>query len=598
MSGSHLREPNVWHSIMTKLSSMRDDEMMCDVKLVADDFSNTLKSVVAHSAFLAASSTFFRERFITKNKPPVKEEIIALYSLDTTCLCMLFDFIYGACFPTSIGEIRILREGSEILLVPIAARYLNYYNKTYTEDKKDKEVRTTDTRSVVYHCPLCDEKYAFKTNMTEHLNLDHSLQNTTWCVICNDVNEYGSMRDHILESHIQTSMSGEEEKVLTNIKPVFKLTQTYSERWEKMLSCSNCDKKFSDKSLLNQHLITIHKYIRCTDCKRTLKDEISRSNHIASCHSFSELQCYECHCTQKDKRRLVRHIFSLHGTERSYVCTICARRFALPINLSNHFHEQHEILATYAQIRAINGAITSLNLNEFQSFIDDDSVIYGNYLFVNCFPCRYCNKVFRSAEQLINDMKTHLYVDRETISLLDMNDYDCMTCAETFQTPTEYMKHRSQVHSRQYVCEICGVPRHNATKLALHMFSHSEERPFTCDKCGKRFKNEPTLHIHMLTHTNVRQFICQYCSRSYKSLNTLKKHISKDHEFSYTNVTCKFCKLKFENKEGLLQHIENSHNIQADTDIHKQSKELFQCNLCDKLFLSQTHYNTHRLTCH
>ena len=49
-------------------------------------------------------------------------------------------------------------------------------------------------------------------------------------------------------------------------------------------------------------------------------------------------------------------------------------------------------------------------------------------------------------------------------------------------------------------CTTCSKTFSNASALAKHRLTHSEERKYHCNQCSKAFKRQDHLNGHLLTH--------------------------------------------------------------------------------------------------
>eukprot|EP00095_Tigriopus_kingsejongensis_P005141 snap_masked-scaffold100_size373717-processed-gene-2.4 protein:Tk05141 transcript:snap_masked-scaffold100_size373717-processed-gene-2.4-mRNA-1 annotation:"hypothetical protein TcasGA2_TC014528" len=81
------------------------------------------------------------------------------------------------------------------------------------------------------------------------------------------------------------------------------------------------------------------------------------------------------------------------------------------------------------------------------------------------------------------------------------------------------------------VCTICSKAFSNASALAKHRLTHSEERRYQCNICSKAFKRQDHLNGHLLTHRSTKPFACMAdgCGKSYCDARSLRRHKENHH---------------------------------------------------------------------
>ena len=80
-------------------------------------------------------------------------------------------------------------------------------------------------------------------------------------------------------------------------------------------------------------------------------------------------------------------------------------------------------------------------------------------------------------------------------------------------------------------CSVCGKTFSNASALAKHRLTHSEERKYHCNICSKAFKRQDHLNGHLLTHRSTKPFACMAdgCGKSYCDARSLRRHRENHH---------------------------------------------------------------------
>ena len=80
-------------------------------------------------------------------------------------------------------------------------------------------------------------------------------------------------------------------------------------------------------------------------------------------------------------------------------------------------------------------------------------------------------------------------------------------------------------------CNLCNKMFGNASALAKHRLTHSDERKYLCIVCHKAFKRQDHLNGHLLTHRNKKPFECTAdgCNKSYCDARSLRRHRENHH---------------------------------------------------------------------
>uniref|UniRef100_A0A1B0D0Y9 C2H2-type domain-containing protein n=1 Tax=Phlebotomus papatasi TaxID=29031 RepID=A0A1B0D0Y9_PHLPP len=78
---------------------------------------------------------------------------------------------------------------------------------------------------------------------------------------------------------------------------------------------------------------------------------------------------------------------------------------------------------------------------------------------------------------------------------------------------------------------VCSKVFGNASALAKHKLTHSDERKYVCGMCSKAFKRQDHLNGHMLTHRNKKPYECKAegCGKSYCDARSLRRHTENHH---------------------------------------------------------------------
>ncbi|XP_062563525.1 mucin-4 isoform X2 [Armigeres subalbatus] len=87
-------------------------------------------------------------------------------------------------------------------------------------------------------------------------------------------------------------------------------------------------------------------------------------------------------------------------------------------------------------------------------------------------------------------------------------------------------------------CQVCSKVFGNASALAKHKLTHSDERKYVCGMCSKAFKRQDHLNGHMLTHRNKKPYECKAdgCGKSYCDARSLRRHTENHHSVGGTTM--------------------------------------------------------------
>ncbi|KAJ8925961.1 hypothetical protein NQ315_009814 [Exocentrus adspersus] len=148
-----------------------------------------------------------------------------------------------------------------------------------------------------------------------------------------------------------------------------------------------------------------------------------------------------------------------------------------------------------------------------------------------------------SAEAFINDNSNSLGVsaDSDAVSTTTADDKKPGSTSELVKVSAKRSRPKPTSPNRQgpQQCQVCAKVFGNASALAKHKLTHSDERKYVCSMCGKAFKRQDHLNGHMLTHRNKKPYECKAegCGKSYCDARSLRRHTENHHSTGAASST-------------------------------------------------------------
>ncbi len=269
---------------------------------------------------------------------------------------------------------------------------------------------------------------------------------------------------------------------------------------------------------------------------------------------MSSFQCSQCSQSYKNSINLKEHVIAKHGTEE-HPCHTCGKVFSSRKRKRTHEENFH----------------TEAN-----------------------FACTQCDFVSKNNSNLTKHVRVKHSADGELSA-----DFVCSfeNCGKTFTTIMYLKNHEKSHQDRSIDCPHCSKTYTNPYSLKAHVNRvHDKIKKVSCDLCEKEFLTNQEKKSHMdLAHAassteekNVKNHTCELCSSSFYTIKKLKTHVERVHE-KIKKVPCKHegCEKMFTCRDTMNQHYAYEH-VEAK----------FPCELCDKIFKTKQHLQTHEYYIH
>ena len=254
---------------------------------------------------------------------------------------------------------------------------------------------------------------------------------------------------------------------------------------DKPFQCDQCNKQYSRKDNLKQHIDTVHEgkksVFACDHCNKQYSQKGHLNQHIASVHDGKKFDCDQCNKQFYYKTHLNRHIASVHDGKKSE-CDQCNKQFLDKGNLKRHISAVHDGKA----LKTKQDSMVKHSVGYERKSIDFNvqQKVNKNKLKNNPLKIKF---------------KEHIEAVHEgTIP----KPYQCQICDSKFRFPSLLKRHIRSVHEgkRPFHCNLCISAFYEKTKLKEHIEAVHEgtiPKPYQCQMCDSKFRFPSLLNRHI-----------------------------------------------------------------------------------------------------
>ncbi|KAJ9589614.1 hypothetical protein L9F63_017199 [Diploptera punctata] len=348
------------------------------------------------------------------------------------------------------SEITDHSDGSE-LLVESSTKVCSDTNLVYESEELDNQL----AQFYEFKCVKCIKKEKF-TKFEFLIQHSKDVHHLDACISCcgKSLWDKEALVKHML-SHKDTYRCADCKKNFID-KTLWKihLKEHLSKPDVGPFSCPQCDKKFSSKyglaNHMNLHLPEDERPYKCRHCNKGFGAKHAMTKHERTHLPDEQRLSYVCDICGKRfgyASTLDGHQRHVHQNERPFICHICAKTFPIKGALTYHLttHEvQDRVQCSQCGIWLKNEKILRIHKRSHQGEL---------------YACPHCDKVSSTRNNLRMHMKRHS----------DARPHSCSLCSRAFKTPRD---------------------------LKTHMVQHTGQKPYSCAYCSKTFASPSNFYAH------------------------------------------------------------------------------------------------------
>ncbi|XP_075042582.1 uncharacterized protein LOC142101984 [Mixophyes fleayi] len=455
------------------------------------------------------------------------------------------------------------------------ARSNAFIKKEYVDNDRSHNI------DVQFMCPLCPETFDNVSGFFEHQK--HHEPKTPVCLECGALfSDKSALEEHLL-THIE-----EKIRVCQECGQCF-TTQSELEthmrlhRGDKQWPCPECGKCLYSKSGLERHqLIHIRdKPVPCPECGKCFIKQSNYEMHLRL-HAGEELYpCTLCEKLFSSKSACERHVRA-HTMERPHGCPQCGKRFLYNGCLIKHMRV-HTGEKPFCCPECGKCFAQSSSLNCHRRLHEDEKP----------FVCSECHKCF--SKKFNYEMHLQIHAKEKLLSEISQIKYENIV---NTATPVNDKPIIDASFSERPVSDVSfsDEPGSDVSYSELSMIDVSfsgkaikmkpDEKQHVCPVCRKSFLYNGCLVKHFRTHTGEKPYVCTECGKRFAQTSSLNCH--KRTHTGEKPFICSQCGKGFTSQSHVIRH-------QA---IHSVDRS-FLCNGCGKEFSQKSYLLKHqkRMTC-
>ena len=399
----------------------------------------------------------------------------------------------------------------------------------------------------VHQCEKCPSAFPTERELISHKDI-HSAKDIQ-CKDCKFLTKTkGCLSIHIKRIHMKKKSHRCQDcnKRFVSKTELKSHCQIHMEDRRRLFQCQICSYLAMNEKGLNCHQEThLGARVTCHFCDKTFSHKSSLRDHIKKVHQetkYSLFNCFSCSKAYKNKNHLKRHMISHEGLTK-YSCSICRIDYISPNGFSSHMAVKHFKTSPTFRCEKCD------KMFHTRKSLGSHALVHSD---IRSFICSKCERPFKSKKDLLVHESIHTGA-RKVL---------CPICQVQLSAKNKIPRHIQSVHNteKNHECEKCDVAFSQADNLKVHIRRvHDDVRKAKCYLCTFKATAQFKLKRHLEYTHEVNGKIetkCNQCSSIVKGELALRGHIKKVHTDHVEK--CPMCDKDF---ADLRRHTQRVHSL-------------------------------------
>ncbi|KAM9797808.1 uncharacterized protein ACBT44_017743 [Syngnathus typhle] len=394
----------------------------------------------------------------------------------------------------------------------------------------------------------------------------------------------------VMMSHSSdTDHSDDDEESIKTPKKSKEMQPTDSKHFD----CPECGKRFTNKSVLKNHMVTHtkEKLFVCTVCNKrfSLKHHMKRHMRV---HSGEKafFPCFICHKRFRDEAAMKEHVRT-HAADKPLTSGSSSKQQAEADDLAALSDMDYAMSQSSDTDHSDGGKGGKKTPGGNMTYRTETKLYIGDMTYhaeTKLYICSGCGKTFTNKSVLRNHMVTHT----------GEKPFACPVCDKRFSFKQNMRRHMGlHTGEKPHSCAFCSKRFYDKFEMKRHMLTHTSEKPFRCSLCAESFSRRSHFRMHMKKHAAEKPFAPSSSSQhvpteadgergEYLAVNSAPLSDTEDMMSRSSEA---------DRSDDFQEPSETLKNFEGDVTHPSDSKQL-NCTLCEKMFANKGSLKTHMLT--